>query len=131
MELIGYTGETHTVVGKPLPITAKQPPRMSRSLHSEMFEYRSTATCPDCHQSSLRCRTCGLPLPVDTQVYCKEHGLPVEPLYVYRQEDKDGVYLRTILACLVCHAIDWWADQDYNFADRDLYLVGLRGWVLF
>jgi hypothetical protein len=131
MELIDFTGRVKIVEGKPLMVTTKQPPRMSRGLHSKIFEYRSTPSCLECRQSSLRCKTCGLPLPIVTQQFCREHGVPVEPLYVYEHEHDDGTTQSPICACPICHAIDWWADEGYNFGNKEFYFAGLYRWVEF
>lgn len=132
MKLAEATGETVEVAGRLLPVTSKQPPKMSRRLNGELFEYRSTATCPECLQSVVYCNVCTQALPVDTREYCREHSLPLEPLYVYRyNSDPFEIRRRPISACPSCHAISWWADEDYDFDSRKGYFAGLKDWVSF
>lgn len=130
IKLVDSTGEVKNIDGKILQITTKQPPRMSRELNSELLEYRSTDTCPECHKSTVYCQTCGQPLRVETSQYCKEHNVKLEPLYVWHQtKDSYESYHVPILACPVCHVISWWADEDYNFDNKEEYFAGLRRWV--
>ena len=110
-----------------LPVTTIQPPRMSRTLHSGIFEYRSTETCPDCHQSLRKCGTCGSTLPVDYTLFCREHGEAVVPLYYYYREDSNT--LSPIRACPICHALDWWADEKCDFRDKQSYFANLNKWI--